>query len=305
MKQSRCCVFDFVAVTRWRLPLTGCFLALLALLCSPVAAQTMGSSLIDAGLLPADSEDAYGRPFSVFFSAAASDPAQDIPAAVPADVTTNDRCAFVAGGCMAGSLGEITKQDGNVAVVDWVLVQLRLVPQGASAPDDTCRGETACRDQVTVVTKAALLLSDGSVSSADADDLAEGVLTFDDVDFDPATHDMYIAVNHRNHLPILSGKADTDAAPADGDYVYDFTDSGGEGIRGGVVRRGALVVATGDANASGNLTDDDLFVVDAAINAGRGGYRAEDTDLTGNLNDDDLLSVSDNINRGVARGAEF
>jgi hypothetical protein len=315
MKQSRCCVFDLVAVTRWCLPLTGRSLALpalLALLCSPVAAQTMGSSLIDAGFLPASSADAYGQPFSRFFLGATNDPAQDITAAVPADVTTTDTCAFAAG-CMAGSLGGIPKQGGNVAVVDWVLVQLRLVPQGTQAPTDDCRSTPACRDQVTVVTKAALLLSDGSVSSADADDLAEGVLTFDDVDFDPSTHDMYIAVNHRNHLPVLSGKADdADVAPADGDYAYDFTDldaaftpETGVGIRGGAVRGNVLVVAAGDANPDSVLGVGDLFAANNANDVGLTGYLTEDVDLTGNMTTQDLFDVDSNIISAESAGVEF
>ena len=303
MKQSRCCVFDFVAVTRWRLSLTGCFLALSALLCSPVAAQTMGTGLINAGVLPADSEDAYSEPFSGFFSGVANDPSQDIPAAVLGGFTTgcplDPPLPFES--CMAGSLGNIPKAGGNVAVVDWILVQLRLVPQGAQAPNSACRSTPACRDQVTVVTKAALLLSDGSVSSADAGDLlAEGVLTFDDVDFDPATQDMYIAVNHRNHLPVLSGKADdADTAPTDGDYVYDFiTDpdpASPDAPAGFVKRQGGLAVITGDPDGTGRVSTDDLLVVNP--NVGRTGYFAEDIELTSRVSTDDLIRVNDNIGR--------
>ena len=314
MKQSRCCVFDLVAVTRWRLPLTGRSLALpalLVLLCSPVAAQTMSRDLIVGGELPADSAGAYEQPFSAFFPVAANNSARDITAAVPNDVTTSANCVFTLG-CMAGSLGAITKQGGNVAVVDWVLVQLRLVPQGAQAPDNNCRNTPACRDQVTVVTKAALLLSDGSVSSADADDLAEGVLTFDDVDFDPATQDMYIAVNHRNHLPVLSGKADdADTVPANGDYDYNFTDPaaafvpGIGGIRGGAVRGNVLVVAAGDASPDSALGTGDVLAVREANAAGRTGYLTEDVDLTGNMGSGDFLVVNSNIRSGESAGVGF
>ena len=183
-------------------------------------------------------------------------------------------------------------------------------------PDDACRNDPACRDNVVVVTKAALLMTDGTISSADADNLADGVLVFDgaEVDFDPDTQDMYIAINHRNHLPVLSGKVDV--ATSEGDYEYNFTDPAaaftpetGAGILGGVVRQSqsqnVLVVAGGDANTDSNVGLSDLLAASLANNEGLGGYVQEDVDLTANMGLSDLLLVNRNSNLGVSRGIDF
>ncbi len=273
----------------------GCFLAL-ALVATPVTAQViMSRDLMVPPVIPADSAAAYPQPFSVFFSQISNDPSVDIPATVLND--NNDDL-------IDASLADIAKDGGTVSVVDWVLVQLRVVLQDGQVPDNNCRVSATCRDQVTVVTKAALLLSDGSVTSADAGDLAEGILEFDDVEFNPDTHDMYIAIDHRNHLPVLSGKVDE--SQGEGEYAYDFTDPANAAeVLGEVLRNDVLAIAAGDADGNSALGLADLIAADEANRAGQTGYLQADVDMTSNMALSDVQLVDMNNRLGASRGVDF
>ena len=289
----------------------GCFLAL-ALVATPVTAQVvMQPFLMAAGVVPADSARAYSTPFSQFFAApGAQDTAVDILATAPDE---NDD------GVIDNSLMTIVKDGGTISVIDWVLIQLRVVPEDGQIPDEDCQGTVLCRDQVAVVTKAALLLSDGSVTSADADNLAEGVLEFDDVEFDPDTQDMYIAINHRNHLPMLSGKVDEELQG--GVYVYDdfveltmrniLTGFWENGVRGGIAVDGILAATAGDASLDSILGDDDRNEVveatrDPVISVTNGYYQA-DIDMSSLIgsNDRDIFVKNESLVFEATRGTLF
>lgn len=151
-------------------------------------------------------------------------------------------------------------------VVDWILVQTRVVPSGEAATD--CVNDTTHFCQ----TKAVLLLSDGSVADADAeslDALKEGVVTIEEdsgFDVDAGTQDMYIAVYHRSHAAVRSMRAivaaDVDTA-GDGVISYDFRLPAN--VLGGVTN-------TSEAGAGGKLGADQV-----AMKAGVIGD--EDTDV--------------------------
>jgi hypothetical protein len=112
-------------------------------------------------------------------------------------------------------------------IVDWVLVELR------SATDRW------------VERKAGLLLSDGRIVSTD---LINGIV------FD-TTGSFYIAVLHRNHLPVMS------AAPVNvqASTYYDFTNAGlypaygGANLAQAEVETGVFAMYVGDILQDGNL----------------------------------------------------
>ena len=123
MKHSCHCVFALIAAT-WRRQPAGCFLALamLTMVCSPVAGQEMSPNLVVAEVVPTVAAEVYPQPFSVFFAGVSDDPAQDILATVPTD--TNDD------GMIDNALASIPKGGGTVGVVDWVFGSVTLGASG-------------------------------------------------------------------------------------------------------------------------------------------------------------------------------
>lgn len=277
----------------------GCLLAVALLLVSGnVRGQLMHTDLIDEVVIPVDSEDAYPLPFSDF----SSDPATDTPAIASPDSVFTD--------AMDRGLANISPEgEPPVGVVDWVLVQARLAPDG-TVPDNACNRREICRSSVITVTKAAVLLSDGTV--ADADDPESRVLTFEGIIFEPDEQDLYIVIRHRNHLPVMSGTVGADAF-ADDAYEYDFTDvANAAEIRGDVVRRQSLgageevlTMVGGDATGDGKLSDKDVSSVDEAIREGQAGYLDEDVDLSSNMRLDDLDFTDRNRRNHTVNGIVF
>ncbi len=278
----------------------------------------MNSDLSMREVIPANSAMAYPGPLSGF---------SDEP--IAEDILVSAVSAFDKdnNGKIDSSLESISKGGGTVGVVDWVLVQLRLVPQGTPVPDDLCLNDSSCKANVRIVTKVALLLTDGTVSFADADadadgdvdadDLAIGVLVFDrdEVNFDPVTHDMYVAINHRNHLSVLSGKVDKDANDdeedeplAKGEYRYDFTDPDpAAGIRGGIiVSQGVRVLPGGDAKGDNGIDEQDLVEIFNAVRTEtKTDYLQQDVDLTANMTPVEREFVDRNVREAALRGINF
>jgi len=158
----------------------------------------------------------------------------------------------------------------NESVVDWLLVELRETPYIA---------DSAGSSQV-VARQAAFLLNTGQIVSYDR----AGPLYFDL----EITDNLFVALYHRNHLPIMS------ALPlplVDQVYTYDFTDDvncafGGEN---GVVQLAPAIWGkiAGDANADGEVNNpdkDDYWLIDN----GTSGYLGSDFNMDGQVNDLDI-----------------
>ncbi len=76
----------------------------------------------------------------------------------------------------------------NANVVDWVLVELRDAPSAAAATSAT-----------RIARQAAFILNDGSIVGLDG----SSVLQFNNA----INQQLFVIVNHRNHLGVLSANA--------------------------------------------------------------------------------------------------
>ena len=205
--------------------------------------------------------------------------------------------AELAGYTEAANLGdEVTVDNSITTLVDWVEVQIRVVAQGATeAP------EAAPTDAALVYTKAAWLLSDGSVVDADsatvvactatpADDCTLTIPTGDDgLTYDENTQDLYIVINHRNHLTVMSAGS---VEPTSGEYVYDFSaaEDTARGApltllnRGAFFNSGIYAVYAGKIDSLDNainFLDDGPAIV---TNDNAGGYQVSDLNMNGTVN---------------------
>jgi len=157
----------------------------------------------------------------------------------------------------------------NASVVDWVLVELRETPGGAS----TATGAT------TVATRAGFILKNGDIVSIDG----ISPLSFDIT----VTANLYAVVYHRNHLPVLSSGA---LLLNGATYGWDFTTGSGQAFGGtnaqGEIGTGVwgLFSGDGDANLQVNNADkNDVW----KPQSGSSGYKAGDFSLDGQVDNVD------------------
>ena len=158
----------------------------------------------------------------------------------------------------------------NESVVDWLLVELR----------ETLYTADSAGSSQAVVRQAAFLLNTGQVVSYDR----AGPLYFDL----EITDNLFVALYHRNHLPIMS------AIPlplVDQVYTYDFTDDVNHAFGGenGMVQLAPTIWGkiAGDANADGEVNNpdkDDHWLIDN----GTSGYLGSDFNMDGQVNDLDI-----------------
>ena len=196
--------------------------------------------------------------------------------------------------------------DGSgVGITDWILVQVRIVPAGSSV-EDVAGGPAASDDfpeGTVVATKAALLLSDGSVSDADAESLLDGIVAFEDIDFDPATQKIHVAISHRNHLAVMGNEA----AEADDEDVYEYAfDERSKFYRGEFAAleatpptapAGVWSVPTGDSDRNGAVGPSDGLQVREGAGTGslgKAAYRNSNLGLRGTSAIGDELLVRQN-----------
>ena len=187
---------------------------------------------------------------------------------------------------------------GKLGIVDWVIVELRFVNKGEDVPTNR-PGFAGERMERRSASKTGLLLSDGSI--VDSNDLESGgLLTFEDVEFDPDTEDMYLVVDHRAHLGIMS--ADPMTANGQGILEYDFTDAqskafGGDTaarnvrVGGGTVVR--YVAINGDINSDGFIDNDDVGEFFAQSALGGRGYRTADVNFDTIVDSNDFVAIID------------
>jgi hypothetical protein len=162
-----------------------------------------------------------------------------------------------------GSVGSIPSN-----VVDWVYVQLRESDAPANASAQTIIGS-----------QVAFVLNDGSVVDIDG----SSTLTF------PTTvvsQNIYAVVYHRNHLGIMSSVGLNGFG---GTYTYNFTTAATKAFGTNAqasLDGGAYGMYSNDANADGNINDDDRILIWSA-EAGNGGYLPSDATLDGQSDNKD------------------
>lgn len=179
---------------------------------------------------------------------------------------------------------------GDDAIVDWVYVEIR----------------DRVLDELVVAEQSALLQRDGDIVGLDGESLLKFELL-------PGTY--FMSVNHRNHLGVLTNKAEIFTAQ---EKLFDFTD-GSTTIKGGnnkqwALNTGDFSLISGDPNEDGlvkasGLNNDSNYIVGSILNApgnifgsqsySFSGYNNEDLNMDGVVKitgtNNDKLMISSNI----------
>jgi len=140
--------------------------------------------------------------------------------------------------------------------VDWVLIEIRTGTTGATK----------------VATRAAFVLSDGSVVDMDGTSLVEFL--------DIAPSNYYIVVKHRFHLAIMSASAQ---ALSSASTLFDFTSSSSQSYGLNPVKSlagGSWGMYSGDGNADGIIFPTDVTLV-YLVQANQSGYKTGDWNMDG------------------------
>ncbi|MEM1093321.1 MAG: LamG domain-containing protein [Bacteroidota bacterium] len=167
----------------------------------------------------------------------------------------------------------------NTDIVDWVLLEVR-----ANESDTS-----------TVARQAALLRSDGSITSVSASVGAHALQLVD-----VPMGEYYVVIHHRNHLPIMSANpvAFTGSRPSAVDFSSAMNRAYGTQplVQLGPSLYGML---TGDANGNGQVQNDDKNEV-WQQQVGTAGYLRADFNLNGQVQNDDKNEYwQQNVGRGT------
>jgi hypothetical protein len=156
----------------------------------------------------------------------------------------------------------------NADVVDWVLLEFRHTAAGP---------ETATADSV-VATKAAFILSDGSIVDLDGESNVLVPTSFED--------NLYVVIYHRNHIKMMSAYPLTKVS---GIYTYDFTTAQSQAYGDGQkVLTGGNGMYAADGNSDGQVSNFDLFFI-WMPEVGLQGYYGGDFDLNTQVSNFDLF----------------
>ncbi len=160
-------------------------------------------------------------------------------------------------------------------IVDWVQVQLRTSTDSAS----------------TVATRSAFLRKDGLITDLDG---------YSPVSFSGISDgNYYVVIRHRNHLAVMTANPLSLSAVAS---LYDMT-TGQDKAYGSLplveLTEGLFGIPTGDANANGQIQNDDKN--DYWNNqAGQAGYNSADFNLNGQVQNDDKNDYwKQNVGKGT------
>ena len=200
-------------------------------------------------------------------------------------------------------------QEGNgflnpseAKVVDWVLVQARVVNDGGPSPyaDGYCSRAAANDDISDCVTQAGLLMADGIVLGVDENGALVEEFIFEGLDYDSGNQALYIAIQHRNHLGIISSEAAAGAAQNDV-YVYDFSNPSnidGSGFATGLGRllSGRVAMRGGDADPNNSVFIPDFSAVVGDLGRDRP-YSSLDVNMDGRIGIGDFSLVVKQLGR--------
>jgi len=156
--------------------------------------------------------------------------------------------------------------DTNIA--DWVLIEIRDAVDALSATSST-----------SVEKAAGFLLKDGSVVGMDG---------ISDLVFkNTISHNIYVAIWHRNHLGVISSSTPSEA---DGIFSYDFTENAGQALGDESALKeispGIFGMIAGDFDADGTITEQDKSGVWMS-QSGTSGYLSADGDMNGQADNTD------------------
>ncbi len=167
--------------------------------------------------------------------------------------------------------------EGNTAVVDWIEIQLR-------DKDDP---------SIIIEAKSALLLRNGAIVTVDG---------ISKVTFTAEEGDYFIAIQHRNHLPIMTNEAKTiDFSAA---FTLNLNDDPLK-IRGGTnavmaMENGVFAMIGGDYNKNGQIQNSDVVSVIQLL--GGADYNSGDLDMNGQIQNTDINNI---INPNLGKGQQF
>ncbi|WP_422105453.1 BspA family leucine-rich repeat surface protein [Winogradskyella sp.] len=172
--------------------------------------------------------------------------------------------------------GSVFSVVGNEAIVDWVWVELR------DNDDNT----------IVVDSQSALLQRDGDVVDIDGTSPLR---------FDQSQGSYYVAVNHRNHIGIISGSAIFLSSAA---ITVDLA-SDANTVEGGTnavlaLANGKYGMYTGDYDGNAQIQNTDATTVVQLI--GSSGYDEADMDINTQVQNTDVNAL---INPNIGRGEQF
>lgn len=163
----------------------------------------------------------------------------------------------------------------NIDIVDWVLVGLRDAATAAGATSAT-----------TIAQQAAFLLKDGSIVGLDG----ASRLIFDNIYNYDINDDLFVVIQHRNHLGIMSANG---LIKSDRYYAYDFSDAAAKNYGGALGIKQLETFGTqvwgmmaGDGDANGTINNDDKTSF-WSIFTGQSGYLSSDYDMDGQTDNQD------------------
>jgi hypothetical protein len=151
-------------------------------------------------------------------------------------------------------------------VVDWVLIRLY----------DTTEVSLAIPGSI-ISTQAGFILSNGNITDLDG---------FTPIRFEETVvHDLFVSMEQRNHLPVLSATALTYDK---GDYVFDFSQTGSSftNTPQKELQPGVWGMIAGDANADG-IVDELDKTGSWESHAGKNAYDPADLNLDGQIDNQD------------------
>jgi hypothetical protein len=156
----------------------------------------------------------------------------------------------------------------NLAIVDWIMLELRDAPGAAAATPSTVVARQAC-----------FLRRNGKVADLNG---------ANPVDFDvPVTQGLFVVLWQRNHLGVMSSVPLT---KVDDTYSYDFSTAAGQAYLGGQkeIATGVWGMFSGDGNGDGQVGNPDKLDV-WTVQSGSAGYKEGDFDLSGQVNNVDKV----------------
>ncbi len=165
---------------------------------------------------------------------------------------------------------------GNNAIIDWIWVTLR------DKNDRT----------VVLASQSALLQADGDIVDVD------GVSA---LKFDLSSDSYYVAVNHRNHLGIISNS--TIALNTDTSTTVNLSNAASS-VFGGTnsvvdMSNGLFAMVSGDFDENGQIQNTDTNAIIQLL--GVSGYNKADLDMNGQVQNTDINS---NLNPNIGKGEQ-
>ena len=166
---------------------------------------------------------------------------------------------------------------GNDAIIDWIWITLR-----------------DKNDRTTILaSQSALLQADGDIVDVD------GVSA---LKFDLSSDSYYVAVNHRNHLGIISES--TIALNTNSSTSVDLSNSASS-VFGGTnsvvdMSNGLFAMISGDFDENGQIQNIDTNAIIQLL--GISGYSKADLDMNGQVQNADINSI---LNTNIGKGEQF